>query len=395
MKTFKFQSFVLVLIAFILGFSEFLIVGILDDLGTQFNVPVATVGYLVTIFAMVYAVSTPLITIMIGKYNLFWDLMVMMAIFTFGNILSFVATNFVFLAISRVVTAMVAGVSISLGLTFAGYIAPMSKRGWLLSWVFSGFSIASVVGVPLGTWISTQFGWRISFLTVIVISIMTMGLVFFSLPRDFKQKESTISGQLALLKDHKIQVGMLLPMFNLAAIYVFYTYLRPIITNQLHFSVQMLTILLGVFGISNIIGNRVSGLISEGPGLREMPFVYISQLILMALMPLVFHYSWLGAVLLFLVIFTMPLINSPIQLFFLSIAEKKYPQSIVLASSLNSIFSNFGIALGSATGGIIVSHLSLNGVGPGGAVYALVSLGLVLWLNHMTQKGLSSDQNSL
>lgn len=77
----------------------------------------------------------------------------------------------------------------------------------------------------------------------------------------------------------------------------------------------MLTILLGVFGISNIIGNRVSGLISEGPGLRAMPFVYISQLILMALMPLVFHYSWLGAVLLFLVIFTMPLINSPIQLF--------------------------------------------------------------------------------
>ncbi len=246
-----------------------------------------------------------------------------------------------------------------------------------------------------GTWISTQFGWRISFLTVIVISIMTMGLVFFSLPRDFKQKESTISGQLALLKDHKIQVGMLLPMFNLAAIYVFYTYLRPIITNQLHFSVQMLTILLGVFGISNIIGNRVSGLISEGPGLRAMPLVYISQLILMALMPLVFHYSWPGAVLLFLVIFTMPLINSPIQLFFLSIAEKKYPQSIVLASSLNSIFSNFGIALGSATGGIIVSHLSLNGVGPGGAVYALVSLGLVLWLNHMTQKGLSSAPNSL
>ncbi len=186
---------------------------------------------------------------------------------------------------------------------------------------------------------------------------MTMGLVFFSLPRDFKQKESTISGQLALLKDHKIQVGMLLPMFNLAAIYVFYTYLRPIITNQLHFSVQMLTILLGVFGISNIIGNRVSGLISEGPGLRAMPLVYISQLILMALMPLVFHYSWPGAVLLFLVIFTMPLINSPIQLFFLSIAEKKYPQSIVLASSLNSIFSNFGIALGSATGGIIRESL--------------------------------------
>ncbi len=153
MKTFKFQSFVLVLIAFILGFSEFLIVGILDDLGTQFNVPVATVGYLVTIFAMVYAVSTPLITIMIGKYNLFWDLMVMMAIFTFGNILSFVATNFVFLAISRVVTAMVAGVSISLGLTFAGYIAQCQNGVGC----FRGFSQAS----PLPRW--SAFPWYLDF----------------------------------------------------------------------------------------------------------------------------------------------------------------------------------------------------------------------------------------
>lgn len=381
MKTFKFQSFVLVLIAFVLGFSEFLIVGILDDLSHQFNVSVATVGYLVTAFAIVYAISTPFITILIGRFNLFWDLMVAMAVFTFGNILSFLAPNFLMLTVSRVVTAMVAGVSISLGLTFAGYVAPMAKRGWLLSWVFSGFSIASVVGVPLGTWISTQFGWRISFLTVIVISVLTMGLIFVSLPKDFKQKKSTISGQLALLGNHRIQIGMLLPMFNLAAIYVFYTYLRPIVTNQLHFSVSMLTILLAVFGIANIIGNRASGRLSEGPGMKGMPFV--------------FNFSWPGALLLTLVIFTMPLINSPIQLFFLQIAEKDYPQSIVLASSLNSIFSNFGIALGSATGGVIVSNLSLDAVGPGGAVYAVVALGLVLWLNHLTSKGLSSRSTNL
>ncbi|MFD1124681.1 MFS transporter [Lentilactobacillus raoultii] len=386
MKQFKVQSFVLVLIAFTLGFSEFLIVGILDDLSKQFGVSVATVGYLVTIFAMVYAISTPFITLLIGKYNLFWSLMVLMGIFTLGNTLSLVAQSFVFLVISRIITALVSGVAISIALSFVGYISPMARQGWLLSWVFSGFSIASVLGVPLGTWISTNFGWRISFLTIIGISVITMGLILLSLPRGFKQKGSSIGGQLALLKDHRIQIGMFLPMFNLAAIYVFYTYLRPIITTQLHFSTGMLTILLFVFGLANIIGNQTSGKLTEGPGLKAMPKVYVTQFILLVALPFSFNYSWLGAFLLMMLIISMPLLNSPIQIHFLQVAEKDYPQSIVLASSLNSIFSNFGIALGSATGGVMVSHFGMISVGPGGAVYTLMTFCLVVWLNHLNQK---------
>ncbi|TLQ17982.1 MFS transporter [Lentilactobacillus parafarraginis] len=390
MKQFKVQSFVLVLIGFTLGFSEFLIVGILDDLSQQFDVPVATVGYLVTIFAMVYAISTPIITLMIGKTNLFWSLLVLMAIFTVGNAMSVMAPNFALLAVSRVVTALVSGVAISIALSFVSHIAPMAKRGWLLSWVFSGFSIASVLGVPLGTWISTNFGWRMAFLTIIGISIVTMGLIFGSLPRDFKQRGSSIGGQLALLKDSRIRIGMFLPMFNLAAIYVFYTFLRPIITTQLHFSTNMLTVLLFIFGIANIIGNQASGRLTNGPGLHAMPRVYVGQFILMMLLPFTFNLQWVGAAVLMLLIISMPLLNSPIQIHFLQVAEQGYPQSIVLASSLNSIFSNFGIALGSATGGVIVSHLGMNAVGPGGAAYTLITLLMVCWLNRVNKRPATS-----
>ena len=390
MKYFKFQSFVLVLIAFTLGFSEFLIVGILDDLSRQFQVSVATIGYLVTIFALVYAISTPIITLMLGKANLFWSLLALMGVFTSGNILSLTASNFGWFAVSRVVTALVSGVAISIALSFVSRIAPMAKRGWLLSWVFSGFSIASVLGVPLGTWISTNFGWRVSFLTIIVIAVITMGLTLVALPRDFKQKPSSISGQLALLKDRRIQVGMFLPMFNLAAIYVFYTYLRPIITTKLHFSTTMLTVLLFVFGIANIIGNQISGKLTEGPGLRVMPAIYLAQFILLMVMPITFNFSGAGVLVLMLLIISMPLLNSPIQIEFLQVAETDYPQSIVLASSLNSIFSNFGIALGSATGGLVVTHLGMNAVGPGGAIYSLVTFILVIWLNRLNKPQLKN-----
>lgn len=123
MKYFKFQSFVLVFIAFTLGFSEFLIVGILDDLSRQFQVSVATIGYLVTIFALVYAISTPIITLMLGKANLFWSLLALMGVFTSGNILSLTASNFGWFAVSRVVTALVSGVAISIALSFVSRIA--------------------------------------------------------------------------------------------------------------------------------------------------------------------------------------------------------------------------------------------------------------------------------
>lgn len=211
-----------------------------------------------------------------------------------------------------------------------------------------------------------------------------------ALPRDFKQKPSSISGQLALLKDHRIQVGMFLPMFNLAAIYVFYTYLRPIITTKLHFSTTMLTVLLFVFGIANIIGNQISGKLTEGPGLRVMPAIYLAQFILLMVMPITFNFSGAGVLVLMLLIISMPLLNSPIQIEFLQVAERDYPQSIVLASSLNSIFSNFGIALGSATGGLVVTHLGMSAVGPGGAVYALVTFILVIWLNRLNRPQLKN-----
>jgi len=112
LKKFRIQSFVLILLAFVLGFSEFIIVGILDDIASQFSVNIAVVGYLVTIFALVYAVSTPIITSLI-KSNLYRALLLLLEIFTLGNLLTAVAPNYSVLVISRVVTAIVSGAAIS------------------------------------------------------------------------------------------------------------------------------------------------------------------------------------------------------------------------------------------------------------------------------------------
>src|SRR5699024_5548158 len=141
-KKFKRQSFVLILLAFVLGFSEFIIVGILDDIAQQFSVKISVVGYLVTIFALVYALSTPVVTSLL-KSNLYCALLVLMGIFTLGNLLTAIAPTYAVLVISRIVTALVSGTAISLAMTFSTAIAPLERRAWLVSWIFSGFSIAS------------------------------------------------------------------------------------------------------------------------------------------------------------------------------------------------------------------------------------------------------------
>lgn len=394
MSSFKARSVVLILLAFVLGCSEFIIVGVLDDISTQLHVGVSTVGYLVTIFALVYAVSTPFVTSAVGQHTLYRFELVLMIIFVGGNVLSAFAFTYPVLVVSRVITAIVSGPLISIGLTFANYIAPLAKKAWLMSWIFSGFSIASVFGVPLGTWIATMAGWRMAFAAIVAVSIITMVLMALSLPQDLRQHKARkmasehkqgSGGELDLFRDRRIQLGMLLPMFNLAGAYVVYTYLRPLLSRTLGFATGTVTILLFVYGLMSLASNQLSGRLADHGGLLRMPRIFGIEAILLLLIPAALLTRVTGLAGLFLMGVMMYLINAPIQMHFLAVAEQDHPQAIVMASSLNSIFSNFGIALGSATGGVIVDHLGMTVTGFGGAVYILVAMGLVIWLNRVNK----------
>ena len=381
MKEFKIQSFVLILISFILGFSEFIIIGILDDLAKEFSVSVATTGYLVTIFALVYAVSTPIITSTL-KNNLYHAMVVLALIFAFGNALTIFAPNYTVLVISRVIVAIVSGSLVSLSITFATVIAPMPKRAWLVSWIFSGFSVASVFGVPLGTWISTTFGWRFTFITITLLSIITVFLIIKTLPHNLMQeKQGNVLQQFVIFQDPRIYLSVFIQTCSLAGVYVFYTYLRPIFSKTLSFNPGIITLLLTIFGVMSLISNQASGRIANSKGLRSMPLLYLIEFIVLITMPLWLQNTWLGTVDIMLVGILMYLVNSPLQLHIMGVAENDYPQSLVLASSINSIFSNLGISLGSAAGGLVVSNFGLNNVGIGGAVFTAFALISTVRLN--------------
>ncbi|GAJ26016.1 arabinose efflux permease [Liquorilactobacillus sucicola DSM 21376 = JCM 15457] len=382
-SSFRVKVIILVSIAFVLGCSEFIIVGVLNDVALQFDKPVTSVGYLVTIFAFVYAFSTPVLTAFIGNFRYFRSLILFFLIFSLSNILSAVAVGYSMLVFSRILTALVSGVLISLALTFGNLVAPVQKRVWLISWIFSGFSIASVFGVPLGTWISTSFGWRFSFLAITMVSIVTLALFILYMPRDLQPHSSKFSEQWIIIKDSRIWLASLLVMFSASGINVLFTYLRPLFTSALGFKTSSLGLLLFIFGITSIISNQLSGKIAEHQNLNKIYFIYFSQLALFILLLPFIHIKWAGVIVIMLLGITMYLLNSPIQVHFFKVAKSDYPQSLVLASALNSIFSNFGISLGSATGSILVEHHGLISIGVGGGIYALGAL-LFTWLLNLS-----------
>lgn len=386
MTKYRWQASALVPVTFMLGCNEFMVVGVISDIARSLRVTVATAGYLVTIFAIVYAISTPLITILANRFSRYKTLMVLLLIFLIGNTWSGFATSYGWFLVSRMMTAAVAGAIESLVILFANDVAPRHKRAMLISWIAAGFSIASVVGVPVGTAISTATSWHVAFHLISVLSLLTCIVMALLLPRHLPQTPGGIKDQLVLLTDKRVYLGAVLILFSAAALYAYYTYIRPLLTTGLGFNTTALNWLLFVLGIMSILGNRLSGTVAERSGLKTMPRFYVVDIILLLLLPVAMKNPITGFGVFLVLMLIISVVNSPIQLHFLDVAEADYPQSTLLASSLNAIFFNIGISIGSATASLVLTRGGLNRLGLGGAAFAGLSLVVAVWLNHVVAR---------
>ena len=378
---YRLQSILFVFVAFMLGCNEYMIVGVLPDIAHQYHDSLSTLGLLVTVFALIYAIFTPIITSLANRWRRHHVLLVLMVVFFIGNTWTALASNFISMLFSRVLTATVAGAIISIVLVMASFVAPREKRASLVSWVFAGFSIASVIGIPIGTVISTTFSWHDSFWMISGLTIFVFVSLIWLVPKDTPQFKSTLSKQFTLLKDTRVLLGVVFIVTVCAADYTIYTYIRPLITNEMGFSNTWLNWLLFGMGIFFIIGNKFGGYIADNGGIHRLGGIYIAMTILYLLFGPLLSFKWIAIIIVALLCVAFSSYGSSTQLMFLDIAEKEYPQSLDLASSLNSIFANIGISLGSFTASQAVAFLPMRNLGYVGAVYGLAATILVLVLS--------------
>jgi len=385
-KQAKLRSFTFILVAFMLGCNEFMVVGVLSDIARSYHVPLSTVGFLVTAFAGVYAISTPIITTLTSNWNRYKLLMLLMTVFFIGNTLTAIAPTLGWLLFARIITAAVAGTIISLINLLVSIITPMDKRPMVLAWVGAGFSIASVIGVPLGTTIATLLSWHDSFWIISGLTLIVFALLVWLTPRDTPQVKGSILEQLALLKDHRVLLGIGITVAVLSLQYTFYTYVRPLITTVMGFSLTSLNWLLLLLGVMSIIGNEIAGIVASHNGVHKLPFVFILMTILSLILGIALGNKLTGMLVLAALCVVVIIYGTTIQLVFISVAEKEYPQSLALATSLISIFANVGISLGSFTASTTVNFANLTMLGYVGAVYGLLAIGLSFALRRFYRK---------
>ena len=200
-------------------------------------------------------------------------------------------------------------------------------------------------------------------------------------PRDTPQFRSTLSKQFSLLKDSRVLLGVTFIVAVCAADYTIYTYIRPLITNEMGFDNTWLNWLLFGMGIFFIIGNKFGGFLADRGGVHRLGNIYIAMTILYIAFGPLLNFKWLAIIVVALLCIAFSCYGASTQLMFLDIAEKDYPQSLDLASSLNSIFANIGISLGSLTASTAVQFTSLNHLGYVGAVYGILATVLVIILS--------------
>ncbi|ERG65905.1 MULTISPECIES: MFS transporter [Exiguobacterium] len=346
----------LALLTFVLGTSEFVIVGILPDIADGLSISIATAGTLVSAFAITFAIGTPLtmsFTSHLPKRKL---MLTLTAAFIVFNLFSSLAPTYGILLVLRMMTAVVTGVLISLAMLVASESVPTGKRGIAVSFIFGGFTMANVFGVPLGTFIGQRTGWETTFLLTTTLGVIAFFAVYRVVPSQLTSVKTSIADQLRLLTNPRILIAFFIPAFGFGATYVVYTYLVPILKGVLGVPVAWISPILFAYGFISIFSNMAAGKIASHNPIGRLRFVFLIQALVLAALYVTTSNVTLGLINIALMSFMAILLTTSTQIYLIDLAEKFNPDAKGLASSLMPVASNVGIGMGSALGGLVYAN---------------------------------------
>lgn len=374
----------LVLLGFSLGCSEFVVIGIETELAEAFNVSLQHVGLTVSSFAITYAICTPLLALSTGRLRRYTLLVAYAALFCVGNVISVVAPTFEVLLASRVLIGAVSGAYLAVGVTFLPELLGRGNTSMAISVVYGAFSVAMVISTSMGKIVADALGWHAAMVLVLVFAVLVSAALLLFLPRQGSTDEpATLRDQIGLLAEPAVLAGIAIFVFGVGAVYVFYGYITPYLEQVMGLSALQVSGVLVGYGVACLFSNMLSGWSDARFGMKALiPAFLVQALLLLALFALQGAMPASLAVVI-LIALSMYVLSVPCVSMFMKVSYDRHPKALTLASSVEPMAFNIGIAFGTAIGGMVVAGPGLHYSGVVGAVFDVVACGLTLLCIHL------------
>ncbi|RKG31000.1 MFS transporter [Acinetobacter guerrae] len=377
--------------AFSIGLSEFLPMGLLPEIAFGMNVSIAQAGLLITGYGVGVMVGAPVISLLLRQMAWRNALILLMSFFILGNLMAALAQNYNVFMLARIITSLNHGAFFGIGSVLAASLVPLHKQGQAVATMFLGLSIASILGMPLLTYLGQHFGWHISFWILTAIGTMTLLMIGKTLPITTEKPHQSvkIKSEILALFRPMVLLALFTTIFAFGSMFTLYTYLVPMLQTFTQASQNLITIMLFLIGIGFFIGTQLGGKFADYSINKTLIGCVSLLMIIMLLFPWMAK-SVVGAGFAILVFgasaFAM---IPPLQMRVMTVAH----DAPTLASAVNIGSFNLGNAIGAAVGGLMLSlHLGYVAVCFAGAGLAGLGLLLVLLQIHFSRSVPSKQQ---
>ncbi|MFI0720940.1 MFS transporter [Streptomyces sp. NPDC021224] len=366
--------------AFGIGTTEFVPIGLLPQISDAFGVSVPTAGLAVTGYALGVVAGAPLMTALGTRITRKRMLMLLMGLFTVGNLVSAGAPDFAVLLAGRVVTSLAHGAFFGIGSVVAAELVAPAKRAGAIATMFTGLTVANVVGVPLGTLVGQGAGWRVTFLVVAVLGVAGLFGVARLVPDLPRPEGVSLRHELAVFRNVQVLLALGTTVFGFGGVFAAITYLAPMMTDVAGFSDGGVTWLLVLLGLGMVVGNLAGGRLADRRLMPALLTALVGLAAVLAAFTVTAHHQAAAAATVFAVGALGFATTPPLQKRVLDQAAG----APTLASAANIGAFNLGNALAAWLGGLVISaghgYTAANwvGVGLAGGAVLLAVTSLVL-----------------
>jgi predicted MFS family arabinose efflux permease len=365
---------------FAIGTEAFVIAGLLPVIAADMQISLAATGQLVTVYALTYAVGSPILAVVFNNLDRRSVLTLALGCFIAGNLLAVMADHFPLLLASRMLMALGAGLCTPTAIGVAVAIASPERRGRAVALVTSGLTVATVIGVPLGSLIGNQFGWRATFALVAILGGFALAGLWFGLPRGLPRTTATFGQRLAVGRNSEVLYALATTMLWAAGGFTVFTYLS-VLLKSVGFATSEISLALLVFGSAAAIGNMLGGTLADKLG--PMPTAALglaSMAVALALLSptLKFASPEHARYVLLLLIFGWGISGWAFYPAQIARIMRIDPEASMIAVSLNASAMYLGFAIGGAAGGLVLSTMGPTNLGWTGGASVCASLVLLL-----------------